>query len=246
MAHDRTFDRETTRRTFLTGLATAGVSAVGVGSVGGATTEGDRNPILMVHGFLDSGETPWWDLTTHRLKEIGYDQEQLYVLSLGALATTFDSPEVYAEEVTTTLESISASHDSAVDIIAHSMGGLDSRWAIEKMGAHEYVDSLITLGTPHQGTYIAYLAYITPGGRTMVPNSEFLQELNDGQLAEDVEYTAIWSNFDALITPDEFATLPDAESNSVSTAQNVFIPYKGHIQLSFDTEVFETYTSYLG
>ncbi len=246
MAHDSIPNRSATRRTFLTGLAAAGVSTVGVTGVGGRTAGNDRNPILMVHGFLDSGETPWWDLTTYRLEEIGYDESQLSVLSLGALATTVDSPKVYAGEVASRLESISATHDSAVDIIAHSMGGLDSRWAIEKMGANEYVDSLITLGTPHQGTYVAYLAYITPGGRTMVPNSEFLQALNDGQLAADVNYTAIWSNLDALITPDEFATLPEPEASSISTAQNVFVPYKGHIQLSFDREVFETYVPHLG
>ncbi|UPM41744.1 esterase/lipase family protein [Halocatena salina] len=238
--------RTVTRRGFLTGIGAASVTAASITAVGSATPTTDRSPVLMVHGFLDSGKTPWWDITTHRLQEIGYTEDQLYVLSLGTLATTVDSPTVYAEEVTTKLQSISTGHDSDVDIIAHSMGGLDSRWAIEKMGADQYVDSLITLGTPHQGTYVAYLAYITPGGRDMVPGSDFLQELNDGQLTESVDYTALWSNFDELITPDEYATLPDAERESVSTAQNVFVPYKGHIQLALDEEVFETYAPSLG
>lgn len=246
MTHDRGDSRTATRRRFLTRIGTASITAVGIAGSSRATTTSDRNPVLMVHGFLDSRVTPWWDITTHRLKEFGYTEEQLYVLSLGALATTFDSPKVYAEEVTAKLRSISTDHASAVDIIAHSMGGLDSRWAIETMGADQYVDSLISLGTPHQGTYVAYLAYITPGGRTMVPNSEFLQELNDGQLAKSVEYTALWSDFDELITPDEYAMLPDLERESVPTARNVFIPHKEHIQLAFDEEVFRTYAPYLG
>lgn len=246
MTHDQGKGRTATRRRFLTRLGAAGITAVGITGTNQATTTNGRKPILMVHGFLDSGVTPWWDITTHRLKEIGYAEEQLHLLSLGALATTVDSPKVYAEEVTTKLRSISTEHESDVDIIAHSMGGLDSRWAIEKMGVDQYVDSLITLGTPHQGTYVAYLAYITPGGRDMIPGSDFLQELNDGQIAENVEYTAIWSNFDELITPDEYAMLPVSERESVPTARNVFVPYKEHIQLAFDEEVFETYAPSLG
>ncbi|RRJ28020.1 lipase family alpha/beta hydrolase [Halocatena pleomorpha] len=245
MTHQQV-SRTITRRGFLAGLGAASVTAAGITGIGSAAPASDRSPVLMVHGFLDSRRTPWWDITTHRLQEIGYTDDELYLLRLGALGTTVDSPTVYAEEVTAKLQSMSTDHGSDVDIIAHSMGGLDSRWAIEKMGADQYVDSLITLGTPHQGTYVAYLAYITPGGRDMIPGSDFLRELNDGQLAESVDYTALWSNFDELITPDEYAMLPSPECESVSSARNVFIPYKGHIQLALDEAVFEAYAPSLG
>ena len=39
-----------------------------------------------------------------------------------------------------------------VNIIAHSMGGLDSRNFISSMGGHKHVASLTTIGTPHRGT----------------------------------------------------------------------------------------------
>ncbi|MEE9515433.1 MAG: hypothetical protein V3V54_05315 [Candidatus Brocadiales bacterium] len=42
-----------------------------------------------------------------------------------------------------------------VNIISHSMGGLDSRYAISKLGLHEKVASLITIATPHHGTPVA-------------------------------------------------------------------------------------------
>ncbi|MBX7173381.1 MAG: hypothetical protein K1X72_20600 [Pyrinomonadaceae bacterium] len=42
-----------------------------------------------------------------------------------------------------------------VHIIAHSMGGLDARWMIVKMGMAEKVASLTTIGTPHLGTVLA-------------------------------------------------------------------------------------------
>ena len=40
-------------------------------------------------------------------------------------------------------------------IIAHSMGGLDSRYMISKLGMADHVVSLTTLGTPHRGSPFA-------------------------------------------------------------------------------------------
>lgn len=42
-----------------------------------------------------------------------------------------------------------------VHIIAHSMGGLDARWMIAKLGYAAKVCSLTTIGTPHHGSPVA-------------------------------------------------------------------------------------------
>jgi len=42
-----------------------------------------------------------------------------------------------------------------VNIIAHSMGGLDARYAIARLGLSDRVASLVTIGTPHRGTPLA-------------------------------------------------------------------------------------------
>ncbi|NNE46988.1 MAG: alpha/beta fold hydrolase [Rhodothermales bacterium] len=44
---------------------------------------------------------------------------------------------------------------SKVNLIAHSMGGLDARWMIAKRGMHDTIASVTTVSTPHHGTYIA-------------------------------------------------------------------------------------------
>jgi triacylglycerol esterase/lipase EstA (alpha/beta hydrolase family) len=125
------------------------------------------------------------------------------------------------------------------------MGGLDSRWCIEKQAGARYVDDLITLGTPHQGTYAAYLGYVTPGGRDMLPGSPFLSELNDGTLAEGVDYHAYWSHADELIDPSEYAKLPAPERDSVEVARNANTGFQEHVQLVYDRTVFEQYVEYL-
>jgi pimeloyl-ACP methyl ester carboxylesterase len=43
-------------------------------------------------------------------------------------------------------------HDKELTIIAHSMGGLVSRWFIEKEGGHQVVSRLIQVGTPNAGS----------------------------------------------------------------------------------------------
>ena len=48
--------------------------------------------------------------------------------------------------------------DQRVNVIAHSMGGLDARLAIASHGLSERVASLTTLGTPHHGTPLADVA----------------------------------------------------------------------------------------
>jgi triacylglycerol lipase len=44
-----------------------------------------------------------------------------------------------------------------VNLVAHSMGGLDARYALAKLGLARNVASLVTVGTPHLGTPLADL-----------------------------------------------------------------------------------------
>lgn len=49
-----------------------------------------------------------------------------------------------------------------INIVAHSMGGLDMRYAIARLGAAESVASLTTIATPHHGTSLAELVLNSP------------------------------------------------------------------------------------
>ncbi|WP_458188624.1 esterase/lipase family protein [Haladaptatus sp. NG-WS-4] len=238
------FEPTSTRRSFLRksvlGGSTLGIAAVG--SASATATPPGSEPVLLVHGYGDTGETPWWEVVTGYLVDVGYAEDDVYVLDLGEVpGTTTDSPAEYADVVGDQLKTINEAHDRRVDIVAHSMGGLDSRWCIENQDGAQYVDDLVTLGTPHQGTYAAYLGLLTEGGRDMTPGSTFLEQLNDGTLAEGVEYTALWSGADELIVPSEYASLPSPERSSVEVARNVNSGYQEHVQLVYDRAVFDQY-----
>jgi len=49
-----------------------------------------------------------------------------------------------------------------VNIVAHSMGGLDMRYALSKLDIAHNVSSLTTVSTPHHGTSLAELTLKTP------------------------------------------------------------------------------------
>lgn len=211
----------------------------------GDEPESPDNPVLLIHGFADASWTPWWDVLEGYLKNDGYSDDQIHVMKLGQLLTTIDSPEEYAKEVCQKLASISSDHDgNKVDIISHSMGGLDARWCIEKRGGDFFVDDLVTVATPHQGTLVAYLGALTPGGRDMIPGSDFLTTLNSGALAEGVEYTAVWGSLDEAVVPNENAELPPHMTWSTESRSFKAGPYT-HLAMVALKDVYDQYYPYL-
>lgn len=56
-------------------------------------------------------------------------------------------------------EIVGSTKVSKVDLVAHSMGGLVSRYYIQSEDYQDNIDQLITLGTPHKGSPKAYLKW---------------------------------------------------------------------------------------
>ncbi|MGN1119890.1 MAG: lipase family alpha/beta hydrolase [Oscillospiraceae bacterium] len=110
-----------------------------------------KYPILLVHGvfFRDSKLLNYWGRVPAELEKNGariFYGEQQSALSVA------DS----AAELAQRIERLCKDNGfEKVNIIAHSKGGLDSRYAISKLGSSEYVASLTTINTPHRGCIFA-------------------------------------------------------------------------------------------
>ncbi|NND71740.1 MAG: lipase [Rhodothermales bacterium] len=70
-----------------------------------------------------------------------------------------------------------------VNLIAHSMGGLDARYLISVMGLHTVVNSLVTLSSPHRGSYLATYLQSQPERLTTIV-TEFANWLGSNALVE--------------------------------------------------------------
>jgi triacylglycerol lipase len=144
------------------------------------------------------------------------------------------------EDYAVDLEQEIAAIGEPVVVVAHSFGGLIARYALERLGAAE-VTQLVTLGTPHQGTYKAVIASFSEGGRQMLPGSRFLNELNAGSLRTDVGYTAVWSDADDTIVKPWRARFPDALVDRHQDARNVMVEGFEHFGLLWSRHVLDVY-----
>ena len=106
-----------------------------------------KYPILMVHGifFRDWQKFNYWGRVPKELvrngAEVYYGNQQsanLIAISAGELRDRIE-------------QVIKETGAPKLNIIAHSKGGLDSRYAISKLGMDKYVASLVTINTPHYG-----------------------------------------------------------------------------------------------
>lgn len=107
--------------------------------------------IYLVHGMADRSFL--FRRSFSKIKKFlvgkGY---KVYVSKQDALG----SIERNAIELEKELEEILEQEDySKVTIIAHSKGGLDARAMLHSSSCAEHVDKLITLATPHNGSYMA-------------------------------------------------------------------------------------------
>jgi triacylglycerol lipase len=101
-----------------------------------------------------------------------------------------------------------------VDIVAHSMGGLATRYFLLN-GGQAHVRRVVFLATPHQGTLTAHLAPGT-GAREMEPGSTFLLGLRQlPPLPWGVQALTIRTPVDLHILPPESATLPGVPDRRV-------------------------------
>jgi triacylglycerol lipase len=124
-----------------------------------------RFPIVLIHGagFRDLKWPVYWGRIPAALQKKGA------VIFYG-LQDCWADTETNAEAIARRIDEILAETGSGkVNIIAHSKGGLDSRYMIERLGMADAVASLTTLCTPHRGSPIASLILRFPAWLLRVP-----------------------------------------------------------------------------
>jgi len=94
------------------------------------------------------------------------------------------------------------------DLVGFSMGGLVSRYYVQKMDGYRRVRRFVTLSAPNHGTAWACLGWL-PGVRQMRPGSPMLRDLNgDMSKLEPLGYTSIYTPMDLSIIPAISSRMP--------------------------------------
>jgi triacylglycerol lipase len=115
-----------------------------------------RYPVVLAHGLfgfdelrLGAARHEYFRGVAARLEADGWEVHRPRVAKAGSI-------EARAAELAAYVRALP---DARVNVLAHSMGGLDARWAITRLGLADRVASLVTLGTPHLGTPVADLGH---------------------------------------------------------------------------------------
>ena len=123
----------------------------------------------------------------------------------------FNTHRVYRDRLIALVQAAFPSGDPAgtveVDVVAHSMGGLISRYAAMPVpGAGRLrVRRLFTVVTCHRGAAMAPLVQAEPLARAMLPGSEHLAMLDRGLADADYELTCYTRLQDELVGTDRCA-----------------------------------------
>lgn len=112
-----------------------------------------RYPILLVHGigFRDYRYFNYWGRIP---KELVRNGAKVYYGHPEAWGTIETNGEILRDKI---FQIIQETNCEKVNIIAHSKGGLDSRYLISKLSMASCVASLTTINTPHRGSMLVDL-----------------------------------------------------------------------------------------
>ncbi|MCC6608818.1 MAG: alpha/beta fold hydrolase [Burkholderiales bacterium] len=184
---------------------------------------GDRDPVVLVHGYL-CGAAAWWRFA--RLLEAGGFATRAVDVgpALGSIDDMADALARHVEEI------VGAAGVQRVSLVAHSMGGLVCRAYLRRYGAAR-VGRLVTIGTPHDGTRVARLG-IGTDARQMEPGSGWLAALAAHEAAATAarpQAVSIFSYHDNYIVPPA--------SGALAWARHVPLAGFGHVETYFSTRV---------
>ncbi|MEA5570910.1 triacylglycerol lipase [Calothrix sp. UHCC 0171] len=191
----------------------------------------NQNQLVLVHGINDTGAV--------------FDKMATFLRNQGWLVHTLDlvpnNGDVGLDKLAQQLGkyiAINFPEEQAIDIIAFSMGGIVSRYYIQRLGGIKRVQRFITISSPHYGTVMAYASQ-RPGCVQMRPDSLFLKDLNaDVNILRQINFTSIWTPYDLMIVP--------ATSSQMSFGREVIVPALIHPWMLTDIRTMKTVVEALG
>ncbi|MFM2447734.1 MAG: hypothetical protein RIS44_184 [Pseudomonadota bacterium] len=183
----------------------------------------NKTAVLLVHGFVCNRGlwNPW----------LGRLQQQGVPFCAVNLEPPWASIDDYANTIDMAIRRLHAATGQPVLLVAHSMGGLAIRAWLRRSGADDLVQHVITIGSPHQGTWLARFAF-TRNGQQMQRNSAWLEELAVTEAtARRAKFTCFFSHCDNIVFPASTASLPGAN--------NVHLSGCAHVHMARNEVIFQ-------
>jgi hypothetical protein len=177
-----------------------------------------RRGVVFVHGFVCNRGfwTPWM----MRLRSAGHP-----FIAVN-LEPVFGSIDQYVPNLEEAVQRITQATGVAPILVCHSMGGLAARAWMRSKGGEARVHHLVTIGTPHRGTWLGRFSHFD-NGRQMRLESEWLRAM--APQAPVANTTCWYSNCDNIVFPPSTATLPGADNRLVRGIAHVHLAFQPQV-----------------
>ena len=181
-----------------------------------------RTGAVLVHGFVCNRGL--WNPWLRRLRRAG-----LPCIAVN-LEPVFGSIESYSRAIEDAVSRLQLATGRPPLIVAHSMGGLAARAWLREYASDARVHSVITVGTPHQGTWLGRFALST-NGRQMRQDSPWLADLSSAETpARRALFTCYFGHCDNIVFPTGTATLAGADNRHLAAL--------AHVRMLFEPIIF--------
>jgi pimeloyl-ACP methyl ester carboxylesterase len=187
-----------------------------------------RIPVLLVHGLVDNRSV--FSVMHRSLRRRGF--AHVCTWNYSPLLTDIARG---AADLGEHIERICAQtgHDR-VHVVGHSLGGLIARYYVQRQGGDRRVESLVTLGTPHQGSLWAHVVS-TPLIRQLRLDSPVIRELEEPAPGCRTPVTAVYSDLDQIVVPTSSGRCDHPDLR----VRNVLFRGIGHMSLPRHRSVVE-------
>ncbi len=179
-----------------------------------------QRAVVLLHGFFCNRGV--WNPWAPRLREARVPHVAL------SMEPPFGAIDGCVAQIDAAIERATRATGLAPLLVCHSMGGLAARawWrAYRNHGAASRVHGVITIGSPHHGTFTARLAR-ADNARQMRPASDWLQALAaEEDATQRRHFTCFYSHCDNIVMPASTATLPGADNRHVEGVPHVALVY---------------------
>lgn len=161
-------------------------------------------PVVLVHGIFSSGDD--MERLARHLRAQGREVFQPSLTPNGGHAPIEDLAQQLADFAGQKIAG------RRFDLIGFSMGGLISRYYLQRLGGMGKIGRFITMATPHHGTHMARFGGL-PGWVQMRPGSAFLTDLTrDADVLRGVPFTSFYTPLDTIIVPARSSEMPQARN----------------------------------
>lgn len=176
-----------------------------------------RRGVILVHGFMCNRGV--WNSWRRRL-----NQHHTPTIALN-LHPAFASIDSYAGQIDAAVVSMTQHTGQRPVLVAHSMGGLAVRAWLRAFASHERVHHVVTVASPHQGTWLARFGHGV-NAREMRHRSPWFDPLaNAESTLPAAKFTCYYSHCDNIVFPCSSATLRHADNRHVRARAHVHLLY---------------------